>query len=1116
MQMVGSRRLLLLTLLFLTAGSCFSVLWAQNRAEVSGRIVDQTGALLPRVSLSLRDETSGRLYETSSGQTGDFIFPFVPAGVYTLTAELPGFASLSLTHIHLAVEQELELQLQLKPGAPETSITVTSDSNRIDTKTTTMRHTIAGKEIQEMPVLVSPHGRQSLNHLILLVPGASDSSPNHTNLRGRNTTVNGSPLGSIAYRLDGADHTSLPSRTGGALSPGPNPDALREFTVRTGIFKAESGSHPVVVHMETKSGGDAFHGQLRLIHMNSSLTARDFFDRANEASGRNRNSIGGQFSGPVRLPGLYRGTGQTHFFFDLERTGERQSVFERATVLNEAERIGDFSDLPESRRPIDPLTGTTFPEGRIPEDRVLPQSRFYIDNLIARPTDGRLWQGFKMLSYWGRQATVRVDHQFSPKDVLTASFSRFDTRTTVPQPRILEAVHRLRQESPSLSIRHMHRFSPRLVNSVAFGRSEHRTDQGVSGRLDEVNLADYGFNIEPGPRVGTGLPRVLIQSTNNFDPGGWVESVRYSVWSWADDLSYTLGPHVFKVGGDMRWARGASLVGPTPLFQFAGFNSWGTGNDVADFLLGIPLSYGQVTAVENYPRRRLGALYFQDDFKVRPGLNLNLGIRYEVNGVWTSADGRNTVFLPGAKSRIFANAPTGILFPGDTDPRSARSIGAAMTPPDHNNLAPRIGLAYSPQRETGFGRKVFGGPGRTALRLGYGIFYIYSRADASDHGASFPPWFFRVTRSAFAMAGTGGNFADPWGQEGNPFPVPLDGRVFPSPVNGLMYVEPGLVEPYQNQWFFSIQRQLPSDLTLELAYIGNRALHLRRKFEANPGLLTPGASLSNLESRREYPGFGSVIGYASDGASSYNGLQIQLNRRFSSRLQFNAHYTWSRAMDNAGGNVVAGGIDGFADRDSTAWARSNSDRRHQFVFLFTTELPGLGNACFLRHFMSGWRAAGVYELRAGVPLNLRNPVDSTLTGAEPGTPDLVGSFRRLDPREVHTFTMPNGMRQTGNFLFDPTVFQSLYPRSREEARLGTLGRNSFTGPGMNQLNLRLTKRFQFGEDHSFELAIESLNAFNHPQFFVASQSSCLVSHPTFGMAAAGRSRLIQFALKYSF
>ncbi len=1105
-----------IALMLALVGLHLPALCAQNRAEVSGRVVDQTGAVLPGVALTLSHQTSGHLYRTSSGDTGDFVFPFVPIGPYTLTAELRGFSTLKMDGIHLTVGQELQLRPELKPGAPATEITVNADPNRIETKTSTLRHTTTESEIEGLPVLLSIHGRQSLNELILLVPGASDSDPNGVpNLRGRSTTINGSPIGSIGFSLDGADHTALASDGGGALSPGPNPDALGEFTVRTGLFKAESGSHPVVVHMETKSGGEDLHGQLRAIHMNPSLSARNFFAHERQ-SGPNQNSIGGQLSGPVILPGLYRGVGRTYFFLDIETTRVHEDSFERTAVLSETERVGDFSDLPESRWPADPLTGQPFPGGHIPESRILSQSRFYVDNLIPPPEEGKLWTGLESMFNGGWQLTARIDHQFSPSDTLNANFSRFETMSRIPRPGTLETLWRINQKSPSLAIRHTHSFSPRAANSFVFGRSQFRNTTALSGRFEDVDPGEYGFNIRLGERDAKMLPQVLIFSTNWFNPGGWQHGDRDTVWSWADDFSCMKGAHTLKWGAEMRWAQGESLdkFSPAPIFMFAGFNPLGTGNDVADFLLGVPFGYGQGTAIENHPRRVTGAFYFQDDFKIRANLSLNLGIRYDVNGVWTSADGRNAVFRPGEQSRILANAPAGILFPGDRDPWSRETIEGAMTPPDHNNFAPRIGLVYSPEAGKGFWGKVFGGPARTAFRLGYGVFYIYSRADAITYGANLPPWLFYVWRDAFKVAAAGGDFSDPWGSDGNPFPVPLDGRVFSSPVTGLMFVDPAMVDPYQHQWSFSIQRQLSRDLAFELAYVGNTALHLHRSFEANPGLLTPDASVSNLESRRKYPGFGSVQGFTSDGVSTYHGLQVLLNRRFSSGLEFNAHYTWSRALDNTGGNISTGMS--FGDRDSTTWARSNSDRRHQFVFLGTSELPGFRKGSILRSLLSGWRATGVFQLRTGLPLDIINSVDSTLIGAEPGTPDITGPFRPLNPREVHTYTMPNGREQTGNFIFDPTVFQPLYPQSPEEARPGNLGRNSFTGPGRNQIDLSLMKRFDFGERHHIDVRVDFLNLLNHTQFIVMYRDGFVVDDPTLGMASALAPRRIQFMLKYSF
>src|SRR5215470_3394271 len=193
-------------------------------------------------------------------------------------------------------------------------------------------------------------------------------------------------------------------------------------------------------------------------------------------------------------------------------------------------------------------------------------------------------------------------------------------------------------------------------------------------------------------------------------------------------------------------------------------------------------------------------------------------------------------------------------------------------------------------------------------------------------------------------------------------------------------VEPQAREPYQQQWSLSISRQLPGHTTVSVNYLGNTVLHLYRKYQANPAVLTPNATVFNVGSRRQYSDFQEIWALSADGHSNYNALQVDVNRHFASTVQFNASYVWSKGLDNVGpGNIFA--YLQVADRDATPWARSNYDRRHQFIFSGVWDLPG-SPLRWLRPVLSGWQLTPIVQIRSGLPLNLRNQFDSTLRGGE--------------------------------------------------------------------------------------------------------------------------------------
>ena len=451
-------------------------------------------------------------------------------------------------------------------------------------------------------------------------------------------------------------------------------------------------------------------------------------------------------------------------------------------------------------------------------------------------------------------------------------------------------------------------------------------------------------------------------------------------------------------------------------------------------------------------------------------------------------------------------APAGVLFGGDP------GLGTGMTPPDHNNFAPRLGIAYSPAFHEGVVGRIFGGPGRSSVRIGYGVYYVTGRSRGVNV-SYLPPWYFSVLRDRSALDPSGGDFANPWGGEPNPFPNDPSARTFTLPMFGLSTVDPALRDAYQHQWTLSLQRELPGHAVLELAYVGNRSLRLLRQYEANPGLLAPGANVFNVDARRDYRDFDGITVFTSDGTSIYHGFQASLARRFADRLSGNARYVWSRTMDDATGATAQG----IADRDASPWGRADSDRRHNFVGYAVWELPGLPRVRILDRVLSGWQLAPVVTLRSGLPFLIRNQFDSTLHGVTAGFPDLSGPYTPQNPRQVQTFTLPNGQSATGNFFFDPSVFRTVLPQGPDQARGGNFGRNVFSGPATSNLDVSLSRRFKLGERHQVDLRLDATNVLNHAQFQGLLPPSARSNSFQFGRAIATLGpRRVQLQVRYSF
>ncbi len=1090
-----------------------------DKAQLSGVVRDQSGGVVAGAELLLRRADTGQQRRTFSSATGTFLFPFLVPGAYSLQTKAPGFATVDLRGIRLSANQSLDLPLNLEIAAITGSLTVEANPSAVETTSPSLRHLIPESQIGELPVVtditVNGGDRNVIDSLTALTAGATfqpSSSAFQNSARVKQVAINGTPPGALGFSLDGIDNKGHgETNLQGPRSLGPNPDVVSEFSVLTHTFTAEAGSDPVIVSVETKRGGNQFHGQARFLFLHPKMAARDFFDRF----GTPRTSttvFGGQVSGPLVLPHIYDGHDRTFFLFDIESYRNRVTETQFVTVPSEAERQGDFSALPEGLWPLDPETEEVFPGGVIPPERISPQANYYVGHFIppSNSADNELVLEGATISD-ALQSTTRVDHQITASDVVSATL--FFRNGALDFPTIFATLGytALKVDDPSqtFALHYTRSLSPTTANSLNFGLSRGFRDQSEFGIEDETDPASLGFNLSPATDGPWTLPNISISELGRISVGRTQSRWKSATWNLKDTASILRATHSLKLGFDVRWLRQKSLGTDffgSPAYNFSSFNSDGSGIGFADLLLGIPSSFYQGEEEISEPRRTLSSFFVQDDIRLTSNLTVNLGLRYDLYGPMRLASGRNGAFRPEQQSEVFPEAPTGILYAGDFDLATGRFLTDSITSPDRNNWSPRVGLAFSPSVGSGFWGWLFGGSRKTSLRFGYGIYTIQNDPSWFQSGQYLPPFGFSVYRDSSQIRHAGGSFADPWGSDGDLFEVPKDQRGFPDRIS-TSTIDPNLRDPYQHQWTVSWQRQLGNAIVLETAYVGSAGRNLLRVQELNPGLLTEDASPRNVNQRRAYQSFGGVQGFFSDGRSSYHGLQVMATRRYSTRLQFNLNYTWSKTLSDADGTFE------FADRDIDGWARADIDQRHRFAGTFLWEIPVSARGDKLRRLVEGWQVSGVVRLATGVPINLRNAVDSTLRGVSPGTPDLIGPFRYVDPRQVQTFQLPDGGATTGNFYFDPTVIAAV-----SEARPGTLGRNTFNGPGIENIDLSLGKVFALAESQDLVFRVDVRNLLNQAQFSLPRTQYATRG----GRQQPGRitstygARTIQFYLRYQF
>jgi hypothetical protein len=1119
-------QIIFLSLVIVTAvgiGATPAILGQKSSANIYGTVRDQNGALVPGVRIKVTNNSTRLERETVSNNEGYYVIALLPPGKYYLTAEINGFASISIDDIVLQTSIDANVPIRLEPKSITEAVAVEAENNRIDINDPALKYSITNQQVSGFPVLTSVTGRNALTLLPFLVPGVTPTdslgTARNSNTTGSAMSINGSRPASNSYNLEGATNNNPEFNE--AATSFPNPDALEEFTILTNGYQADQGrSSGGIVNAVVKSGTNQYHGNLRYFIVNEALNARGFFDP--EVPINRLNTFGAQLGGPVRIPGLYDGRDRTFFFFDYEGTRSRRGRIVNLAVPTDRQRKGDFSDLPISQQPRDPLTGQPFVGGVIPEGRISPIARLYLERFIPPPNSGaNRFLIDRPIDFNNNQYTIRLDQRIGRADDFSAtvyydrSSNSFNSSTVFP----LDKRGNNLRNGWSVTLRETHSFSPRMVNQLTGAVVRYvtvfYTDAPGATNVSPVDIGFTGIN--PQTEKYLSVPAITISTTPSIrvDPRVSFENLESygTTWQIQDDLSYTVQNHSLKFGADIRnYILNSYFGNNNGSFSFTSTTTTGTRNAVANFLLGIPNSYTQNTGATLYPRQKSFFFYGMDEWRVRPNLTLNLGLRYELVPPLSDKLGQAVAFRPGAQSERFPQAPLGILFPGDPDPIGGTVPGGGY-PTDKNNIAPRLGLAYSPQPRSGW-RKTLFGEGKTAIRLAWGVYYDATVGTTLTDIAFIQPFSVSRTLTASQMRAAGATFANPFGSLLNPFPLDLSRRTFTGTPD-VEPVDPAFQTAYSYQYNLSIQRELPWSLLVELAYVGTNSFKQNRERELNIAEITPDASLDNLQERRLFPELGSIPIQESTGRARYDAAQVRLSRRFRSGLAFDVSYVFSKTLDN--GSVASLDFTPGPNR----WARSDYDRRHNFVVNYTYEFPGTSRRGLVGQLLNGWKLGGIGQIRSGLPLAISQLDDPTLTGASrAGIPDFVGPFIRYNPRQFRTIVV-DGVPISGNFLFDPNAFRAVPLDDPAGARAGNLGRNVFDGPGLNLWDLTIIKRFKLTESQNLEVRADIRNLFNRalfdvpditvPEDFTSSQFGQVTSS---GSGVGGRQ--IQFSLRYTF
>ena len=1094
----------IVSLLLLPTVSALPV-YGQAFGTISGSVSDPSGALVPGAKVTATETGTSFSREVSSDTRGGYVIPNLRPTQYTLTVEAVGFQKYVQQNINLFANQAATLDVRLQLGSAVQTVLVTETAPLVNTTTQTLSDVIERERIVELPL----NGRNAVESMNLVagVSGVSAASTtSQSTLPGAaHANINGSRDNQTSYSLDGANFLDQYYNVN---IPFPFPDALQEFSVQTDNYSARYGENAGgVVNVVTRSGTNEFHGDLFEFVRNAVFNARNYFSTKRDQI--KRNQFGGTFGGPVIIPGLYNGHDHTFFFFGYQGERYRDASTSHAFVPTDAELKGDFSALLNANDPnnpfgkaekvTDPNTGKPYPGNMIPTTQFDPASIKLATNYLPRAT-GR---GEVFYTRPTRQnineMIFRVDHRFSEKDSLTARYYRDHIVLSPQNPagNLLGYSAGFDQPVNNFMVQETHTLRPNLLNQASFTLSDVPTDKTFTS--DSPNVATFGVK-------GLSLPTTpWIQSigiNGAFSiSGGAKGPFNNRNYGIEDNLSWVAGRHEMDMG--VTYGHSSVDLGDQFLAQGSfSFTSDVTNNQIASFLLGYLHSFQQGYGEYKNNRNKFWAFYFNDNFHATPRLTLNYGLRYEPYFPWREIKGRTEQFRidaykAGLRSQKFPNAPPGLLFPGDPGVPFEGVRGS------YTDFAPRAGFAYD-----------ITGDGKTSVRGGAGLFYDTQTAGViNNRFADISPFSPQV-----ALNPPPGPFSEPLnGYTGYyPFPFtypPASNTQFSQPVLVITY-DPSrkYMVPVTYQWDLAVERQLAATWMLQVAYVGSEAAHQKETIELDPAHYIPGSKLSTDKRRLFAPYYGSISMDGQDITANFNALEVTLKKRMVKNLSLTAAYTYSKSLDDVpqgGGNNDIGADSASAlpwtdpNRHLFDYGRSASDVTHRLVVSYVWMLPSLSHANrFMRTTAGNWELTGIMTATTGSPFTVTAGKDQSQTG--------LNHDRAVQVAGVNPFA--SGICGTGvscvNFLKASAFAEPA------TGTFGTLGKNTFVGPGSFTWDMGLFKNVPFNERFQLQFRAEFFNVFNNVN--LNNPTSSLNSSGFGTINGASSPRIGQLALKLKF
>ncbi len=1146
-------------LLAMFAGGCLAQ-WA----SITGRVTDTSGAVVAGTRISVFNVERGTRWTVGSNDAGNYLVTPLHPGEYQMLVQKEEFKPIKRSGFKLAVGQVARIDFVLQIGRVEETVTVTTESSLVDAGTASMGLVVDSRQVAELPLV---HGVPL--HLVQLAPGV-----NFTGTITFDRPYDGTAA--IQYSIDGTrarrsevtiDGIPTSTTNGGSSqvfgSYSPPADVVAEFKVQTATFDAGVGqTEGGTINVSLKSGTNNLHGTVNYVKMTPELSANLFFSNR---TGQPRtdftyNRWGTSVGGPVVLPKAYNGRNRTFFFHGYEGIRETRPRGTTLTVPTAEQREGNFSRLlalgsnyqiydPYSRRAIaggryqnDPLPGNI-----IPGSLISPMARnilsYYPLPTASGTVDGKnnlpLPNEAEKATYYTHMG--RMDHNLSDRHrvfgrgyVYKRSSSYYNWFHNATTGEFFEYLSR------GAALDDVYTFSPTLVMNLRYGYD--RFVRSIDGNPESrgFDLTSLGFPAAYNNAIPGAIRRfpyiTITDYASTFNGLLWRPS---DLHSFSASLNKVAGTHSLKFGTEYRVYRETQYNDynvSTGAFSFG--TDWTRGpynnstaapmgQGLASLLYGLPTS-GYVERRASYAEQSTSlALYLHDDWKLTPKLTVSLGLRYEVEGPLTERFNRavrnfdyNAALPIEAQAKAnYAQAPIPEVSPEQFQVRGGVTFAGVGGQPrtlwerDKNNLMPRLGVAYSLND-------------KTVIRAGYGLFYGFlgvRRGDVRQDGFT--------SRTNMIPSLDGGvtfnqTLADPF-PDGIVEPRGASDGVMTYAGQGITFFDPRPTTAYMQRWQFSVQRELPQRIVVDVGYVGNRGTkietarnlnslpiqylsrsatrdqdrinYLSAKFP-NPyyPLLPNSSRASKIISRSDllmaYPHFTAVNTTTNEGYSWYHSLQVRVEKRLSSGLTLQGSYTWSKFMEAAS----------FQNGSSPVpvEAISNQDYPHRLAISGIYELPfgrgrrwGANMPAGVNVVLGGWQVQGIYAGQSGMALGFGNAIFN-------------GNLKDI--------ALPKGERTVDRWFNTAAGFERNSKLQLAQNVIEFSPRFSCVrGDGINNWDLSVIKNTAIREGIKLQLRGEFLNAFNHVMF---SDPDTTPSSSAFGTITSEKSypRRIQLGAKLIF